>query len=224
MATEEPRVLNRIRRVADQFRKSGYQVVERPEIDALPDWLAGYSIDILASGHDESVVVEVKSRASMVGDPATQALAESVRHHPGWRFQLEVTNPVRRLDGFSNTTLLSRSRLERRLAEVRTLAAEHSEAAFLLAWSCVEATLRLAAIQADMHLANDSPRAMIKRLTLSGVLRRRHYEWLLRALELRNALVHGLQSRANVKLYVPRLLALSDELLEGVFDPDVEMQ
>ena len=50
--------------LAEEYRKKGYHVIEKPSPEQLPDFLSSYRPDLLARKGQTGVVVEVKSRAS----------------------------------------------------------------------------------------------------------------------------------------------------------------
>jgi len=51
----------RVAAIAHRYRQRGYQVMERPDAEQLPDFLQGFKPDLLAENGAESVVVEVQS-------------------------------------------------------------------------------------------------------------------------------------------------------------------
>jgi Holliday junction resolvase len=55
----------RARMLAEEYRRKGYEVVEEPSQEQLPDFLFGYHPDLLIRKGDEAIVVEVKSRTSL---------------------------------------------------------------------------------------------------------------------------------------------------------------
>lgn len=65
----------RARAVAEDYRRRGYDVVEEPSLESLPDFLAGYQPDLIARRGKETVVVEVKSRKSLADEPQVRELA-----------------------------------------------------------------------------------------------------------------------------------------------------
>ena len=89
--TERERLL----KLADEYRDKGYAVSFHPIPEDLPDFLRSYRPDMIVRRGEEAVVIEVKSRSSL-NSSSTQYLrnlAQAVEQHPGWRFELVVTNP-----------------------------------------------------------------------------------------------------------------------------------
>jgi REase_AHJR-like protein len=95
MVNKETKLLNRrIRDVARQYRKRGYDVVVHPQGDHLPEFLSGFEPDIIAKKDGDSVVIEVKTQARLQGSNEIVSIAEKVAKETGWRFELDVTNPT----------------------------------------------------------------------------------------------------------------------------------
>ncbi|QSJ15792.1 hypothetical protein JYQ62_28940 [Nostoc sp. UHCC 0702] len=55
----------RLQSIAREYRKKGYQVLLHPSRSELPDFLSSFSLDMIAIGDNESVVVEVKSKPTL---------------------------------------------------------------------------------------------------------------------------------------------------------------
>ena len=80
----------RARVIAEEYRRRGYEVVEEPSQEQLPDFLSGYHPDLLIRKGDEAIVVEVKSRTSLAKETQVRELARLLRTKPGWNFELIV--------------------------------------------------------------------------------------------------------------------------------------
>ena len=65
----------RARTLAEEYRSKGYQVIEEPSQEQLPDFLSNYQPDLLIQKGHEGVVVEVKSRSSLAKDSKIRDLA-----------------------------------------------------------------------------------------------------------------------------------------------------
>ena len=69
------------------------EILIHPNPEDLPDFLRNYRPDMIARRKDEAVVIEVKSRSSL-NSSSTQYLpnlAQVIEQHPGWRFELVIT-------------------------------------------------------------------------------------------------------------------------------------
>lgn len=78
----------RARAIAEDYRNEGFEVIEHPSEQQLPSFLSAYQPDLLIRKNDETVVVEVKTRASLAQQPYLGEMSELLRERPGWRFEL----------------------------------------------------------------------------------------------------------------------------------------
>jgi uncharacterized protein YutE (UPF0331/DUF86 family) len=204
----------RLREVAREYRKRGYEVLVEPSPAQLPSFLAPFRIDLLARNDEETVVIEVRTQGSLTSAPELDAIARVLQHRPQWRFELVVTNPRDR-DAlrFADATSLGMSEIVLRLQEARELSDdEHGEAALLLAWSATEALLRYIADAEAIQVRSHSPAQVIKSLYTYGVLDMEQYEVLQAGLETRNRLIHGYREQRSLMDVVARLLGVAEEL------------
>jgi hypothetical protein len=80
----------RVLAIAEEHRGRGYEVIEEPSPEQLPDFLSGYHPDLLIRRGDEAIVVEVKSRSSLAKDLQVRELARLLQTKPHWNFELVV--------------------------------------------------------------------------------------------------------------------------------------
>ena len=85
--------LDRLERIADDYRTQGYDVKLHPRPGDLPGFLAGFEPDVIAFGKGENIVVEVKRRGDLTDTPNVLALEVALRDQPGWRFELIIDGP-----------------------------------------------------------------------------------------------------------------------------------
>lgn len=207
----------RIQDIAREYEARGYTVIVQPAREQLPDFLADYQIDLLAKGKDETVVVEVKSRASAMNSPYLRSLAEIIQQNPGWRFELILVNA--REDGFEmdEAQSLDEASIVSNLTEARELLKlNHQDAALVIACSAAEATLRLLAEKESIHLKRFETLYLLKQLATYAVISRDEYDLLTQALKLRNALVHGFRPDDITSAAVEKTLETVSHLLESV--------
>ena len=88
----------RARALAEEYRSRGYEVVEEPSPEQLPDFLSGYHPDLLIQKGDEATVVEVKSRSSLAKNPQVRDLARLLHTKPHWNFELVVVGGEEQLN------------------------------------------------------------------------------------------------------------------------------
>jgi hypothetical protein len=186
-----------IQKVADDYRRRGYDVDVIPSGPGLPEFLGGYQPDIIARGADESVVVEVKVGTQTSVAERFREIAERVNRQPGWRFSVVYINPFEP-DQVTEAEPAPLAELQELAREADTLlGAGQPRAAFLLFWSALEGSLRLLGRRAQLPLENLPPSALIRELYSAGEIGRDHFDTLMRLLPVRNRLVHGLHGRID---------------------------
>jgi hypothetical protein len=184
----------RLRAVAREYERRGYEVLVGPKRSDLPDFLHDLEPDLIAHNEKEWVVVEVKSQPSLVQNEHLSRLADAVKGRPDWRFELVVTNPVKRTLADTHD-LIDVSDIRRLLDTAHDLMVSGSpESAMLVVWSAAEGALRHIAQAESIQLDEDSPAYLLKKLTISGSIDPAVYEVLHAGMDARNALVHGFQA------------------------------
>lgn len=178
-----------LRQKADEYRNQGYEV----SLDATLDFLPGYSPDLIARKDGETKVIEVKSRSSLAANPKIRELAEIIDSKPGWSLELLLVAQPEKLEAPEGERPLEHGNILQRIEEAENLlAAGHSDAAFLLAWTACEAALRMLirehgvpgnGITTTKHVFNQA--------TFLGILSRGEYRHLTHVQKYRNAIVHG---------------------------------
>ena len=225
METIATLVRQRTRAIAEEYRRRGYEVIEEPAQEQLPDFLSGYHPDLLVRKGYEAGVVEVKSRAALTKEPQIRELARLLHTKPNWNFELVIVGEEEQLripEGahpFERDDILQGIEAPERLLELG-----FPEGALLLAWSSLEATVRLLAMKEDLILDRLDPLYILNQTVMHGVISRDDYNFLTKVMKYRNALAHGFKTvdfdRALVKELIStiqRLLqeALLDELEDG---------
>jgi hypothetical protein len=201
-----------VARVADDYRRRGYEVEVEPAANALPEFLHGFHPDLIArKPGDESVVVEVKVGTRTSAAEQLREIAERVNQQPGWRFSL-VFADAERPDQITEAVPPPLEVVEERVRNAEALMrARQDEASFLLLWSALEGALRLAGERAQLPLASLPPSTLIRELYSAGEISREQFEALLGLLPVRNQLVHGFGSRPAID--VERLREIVSSLL-----------
>ena len=183
-----------IAKVAEDYRRRGYEVEVEPKETSLPDFLDGYRPDLIARNSTESVVVEVKigTRTSVV--ERLRDVAERVNRQPGWRFSLVFVSPEQP-DQISEVRPAPLSILEKRASNADALLKSgQSEGAFLLLWSVLEGILRILSHHAQLPLESLPTSTLIRELYSAGELDMDQFETLMQVLPIRNQLVHGCET------------------------------
>src|SRR5262245_28487199 len=203
----------KIQEIANDYETRGYRVLIEPALTALPALLANFHLDIVAYGPEDSIVVEVKVGTRTAASEHYRELAETIQHHPGWRFSLVVVDP--RSDDVTPSTwpLLNREKIVERLQEAEELLQRGvKEAAFVLLWVSIEALLRHIASREGLPLERVPSSALLKELFSLGLLSRNGLDITSRAFSVRNSLVHGFEA-PELDAILGELTILAQELL-----------
>ncbi len=220
MEATTPLERQRVRALAEEYRSRGYEVIEVPAPEQLPDFLAGYHPDLLIRKGDEARVVEVKSRSSLVKNPQIRELARLLGSKPDWNFELVVVGEEEQLRAPEGTRPFEREDILRGIeAAYRLLESGFAEAALLLAWSTSEATVRLLTEAEGIVLDRLTPLYILKQAVVHGVISRDEYDFLMNVMKYRNALVHGFKTIDFDPALVKDLISTTKRLLQSTTTP-----
>ena len=212
----------RLLKLAEEYREKGYEVFFHPNPEDLPDFLNHYRPDMILRRGEENVVIEVKSRSSLNSSSNQYLgnLAQAVEKHPGWRFELVMTNPEDTTYSLKAEASLQKHEIESQLQVVRQLTTQHPESAILYSWSLVEATLRLIAQKEELSLERFDPHYLVKQLATEGIISKSEYQLLMNALPLRNSIAHGFKTTQLTQNSVSELIELIEQLLRTLHTGD----
>jgi REase_AHJR-like len=210
----------RARAIAAEYRGRGYEVIEQPSPEQLPAFLSGYHPAMLVQKGDEAIIVEVKSRSSLIKDPRIRELARLVQAEPDWNFELVVVGIEEQLNAPEGAAPFERDDILRSIEVAeRLVASGFSEAALLLAWSTLEATVRLLTEEEGLVLEGLNPLSILTQATSNGVIARDDYNFLTKVMKYRNALAHGFKTIDFDPVLVTELVGLTKRLLQSISVP-----
>jgi hypothetical protein len=210
----------RARALAEEYRSRGYEVIEEPSPEQLPDFLAGYHPDILIRKGNETIVVEVKSRSSLAKAPQVRDLARLLRTEPHWNFELVVVGEEESFNAPEGARPFEREDILQGIAAAeKLLESGAAEAAFLLAWPTSEATVRLLTEEEGIVLDRLTPPYILNQAVMNGVISRDDYNFLTHVMKYRNALVHGFKATGFDPDIVKALISLTKRLLHSTIAP-----
>jgi REase_AHJR-like len=220
MEATTSRERQRARAIAEEYRSRGYEVIEQPSPEQLPEFLAGYHPDVLVQRGDEAIIVEVRSRSSLTKDPRIREMARLVQAEPHWNFELVVVGEEEQLSAPEEARPFERDDILRgiEVAE-RLVASGFSEAALLQAWSTLEATVRLLSEEEGFVLERLTPLSILTQATSNGVISRDDYNFLTKVMKYRNALAHGFKTLDFDPALVTELVNLTKRLLQSISAP-----
>lgn len=205
----------RVQKVGQAYRDKGYDVLIEPQGDQLPDFLQAFRPDLIAHKGDEHIVVEVRMRGQVSDFPQVNELAKVVRNEADWKFELFLLGPENSF--FVNgARLFTVEEIRSKIVEVALFVENgHLEAAFLMGWSLVEATLRVLAVKEGIEGETATPDYLLKQMTFEGLIARETYHDLKHAQQTRDAIAHGFKSSQLTVETVQELIGLIDgELLQ----------
>lgn len=206
----------RIRTLAEEYRGRGYEVIETPSPEQLPDFLAGYHPDLLIQKGDETIVAQVKSRSSLAKEPQIRELARLLHAKPNWNFELVVVGKEEQLSAPEGARPFEREDILRGIEAAESLIEQGiSEAALLLAWSTLEASVRLLTEAEGIVLERLAPLYILKQAVVHGVISRDEYNFLTNVMKYRNALVHGFKTIDFDPALVKELISTTKRLLQS---------
>jgi hypothetical protein len=220
MAAKTSREIQRARAIAEEYRSKGYEVIEQPSPEQLPEFLAGYQPDVLVQRGDEAIIVEVKSRSSLAKDPRIREMARLVQAEPHWNFELVVVGEEGQLSTPEGARPLERADILLGIeAAERLVASGFSEAALLQAWSTLEATVRLLSEEEGLVLERLNPLSILTQATSNGVISRDDYNFLTKVMKYRNALAHGFKTIDFDPVLVIELINITKRLSQPTSAP-----
>jgi hypothetical protein len=198
----------RVTAVAGRYRQRGYQVVEEPVTEQLPSFLQelNFRPDLLAENGSESVIVEIQSFGQVARSRKMEKVAKSVERHPNWRLELVLNNPPESIDpmqpaGEPGSATIGFSEIEERIGSSKHLASVGDlQAAVILLWSALEATIRSGLERIPASFINNAPSAILKQGVAYGLMDPEDYDTLNQLLPVRNAAVHGFAEAVDVAL------------------------
>lgn len=181
----EAQILENLRRA---YEERGFTFVAHPRGDAVPSFLAPYRPDAIARKPGESRVIEVKLRASRPSEPHLAAIRKRITDHPEWK--LDVFYVGRNQSTLEDIPRYGIARIREEVDEVAKLnAAGHSRAAFLLAWSLLEAALN--AVDTESASRGSNPRQVVQWLVMNGHIDPDSERRFRELADLRNRIAHG---------------------------------
>lgn len=200
--------------IAAQYRKGNYEVIADPAPEQLPDFLQGFCPDLLVRLGDYAKVIEVKSRESLVKTQGEVGLARVLADKPNWGHELFLVGRAERLQLAADAYAFGREAVLQNLAKSKSLlAADLPEAALLVSWAALEATVRLrnrlAGIPPDFITAP----ALLSLAVYHGALSGKDYQSLLAIMDYRNAAAHGFSTESFDPALVRQLNRMVRRLL-----------
>jgi uncharacterized protein YutE (UPF0331/DUF86 family) len=171
-----------------EYESKGYRFIVHPSRPDLPDFFATYEPDAVAQKSDHNVAIEVKSRATPTVQQSLQRIRRLFEGRSDW--QLRVAYVGSDPYGARHLPVSSRAEVLDRAKEVEQLVKNGNvRAAFVVAWSLLEAALNNARPEADKRPR--TPGTVVQTLAMDGLIPDELEQSLRSLIELRNRVVHG---------------------------------
>ncbi|MDP3896472.1 MAG: hypothetical protein Q8Q62_07335 [Mesorhizobium sp.] len=169
------------------YEESGYTFIVHPQSTQLPEFLAGYLPDAIACRPGENIAIELKSRAS-ANQQSLQRIGKLFEGRPDWKLTVAYMGNAA-IDAHI-LPVLSRPTVLEQVEDVELLMEQGNlRAAFMLAWSLLEAALN--SVRPNLHKQPRTPGTVVQTLAMDGLISEQSDRSLRSLVELRNRVVHG---------------------------------
>lgn len=189
ITTREQEIIGRLKQ---EYTKRGYEFVERPSPDQVPDFLFNTPPDAIATKGVDGIVFEVLlSGNSATSNATARFLASEVPKHPGWKFELIVTESS--AGGSDASFDLRAEDFESELSNIdRFVRNREFKVSIVSGWALLESLKRFLTSNSDADLAKRyRPSTVVEALVSEGMIEDDEGDKLTEISHLRNRLVHG---------------------------------
>jgi hypothetical protein len=203
-------------RVAEKYKKQGYEVISGLQTKDLPFDLGSYHPDLIArKSSKEGYIIELKNSVAKVSVDRYREIAEIVSQHDGWRFLLVTGDDVSLGEQEkSDDVLLSWEQMrQRKMQAEHLLSIGEAEGAFLSFWIILEAALRQQAKQVSIPIERFPTPSLINHLYSQGELSIEQFDKAKQLQTIRDRFIHGYQTPSLIE-HTKQLQELVNELLE----------
>ena len=183
------------KRIADsverEYRDKGYAV----QRDVALDFLDGLRVDMVAQKDGLTKAIEIKTATSLArtGGTRREEIYETIRAQKGWSHTLVLAGEPERLSAHKGATPFNREDALLRMDRAeQCLAAGFPEAAVLLAWSALEAVVRIVLREEGFEINRVTNSAYTIAHALDWeTISYADYDKLNKLVKYRNAIIHG---------------------------------
>jgi uncharacterized protein YutE (UPF0331/DUF86 family) len=168
-----------------RYEAEGFTVVVHPSPSLLPPFMGTYRPDAIALSPDKKIAIEVKRDASST--KGIEGITKLFAHRPDWELRVFYLSSLSQEKSFKPPTHRSIEHAIKEVAELKNTG--HMPAAVMMAWSAFEAIGRTLLPE---KLARPQPTVrLVEVLASEGLITPSEADSLRRAVEVRNAVVHG---------------------------------
>ncbi len=195
-----------------RYQDQGFTFQIAPEADDLPDFLGSYVPDAIAKKPGLTVAIEMKNHNTSTAQDSLQRIRKLFDGHPDWRFDVVFMgeSPTQRLTIPPASPAVLRVRID----EVRKMTGQgQNRAAFVMAWSLLEAALHSRAPTAVNRPS--APGTVLQTLAMNGYIEPQLERRMRSLIDLRNRIVHGDLDVEPTSADVQLVLSAISETLEA---------
>jgi uncharacterized protein YutE (UPF0331/DUF86 family) len=170
------------------YGRRGYTVIVNPKPELLPTFLQGYRPDAIATKGQEKLAIEIKTRANPNVEQSLTEIRRLFEGQTDWQLVVSFlgSDALQRI----LIPMPSDKDVAEKLAEIRAMLAEgYVRAAFVMAWSFLEATLHK--VENDETKRPRLPGTVVQSLAMLGLIEPDLEHQVRELIDLRNRIVHG---------------------------------
>jgi hypothetical protein len=183
------------RLIAQELEEQGYTVTLEPDPSLIPFSLTNYRPDILATGTQENLIVEVRTRDDTRSIERYRLIAEEIGKHKGWRFMLSTIDEPYQIESAEIKHELSNDAISRALARVDALLrSENYEMAVPYLWTVYISGMRSAGRQQGLPMDATTDRSVVNYMYSMGLISAFEYNESIAFLSTRNKMIHTFET------------------------------
>jgi hypothetical protein len=195
-----------------RYEDEGFTFSAHPGSAQLPEFLGSYRPDALAQRPGRNIAIEVKRRQSASEARALRDIRRLFEGRADWQFHVVFmgADPLESLTipAYGAATVLND------LGKIRSLIGQgHHRAAYILAWSLLEATARTLNDEPSGH--SSTPDAVVQTLATNGYIEPEMERQMRSLIDLRNRIVHGDLGAEPTAAEVELVLSAIEETLNA---------
>ncbi len=179
------------RKIAREYRKLGYKVVETPGREEIPGFLSGFTPDLIATKEDDRVAIEIKRADMLRGSNELTELATKVAEIPGWRFELHALEAPRAIEDQAPSEIALNRLIETAGKVFQTDVEGGREVALIALTAGLERLLKLIAVERGIDATDQTVSSLIRELSFQGVIDELTVSVLDSAIAWRDLAWHG---------------------------------
>lgn len=180
-----------IRLIAKELEEDGYSVILAPSPSSIPFDLKNYYPDLIATGPQGNLIVEVKTRGDSRSIERYKEIADEVSRHEGWRFMLSTIDEPYQEESVELKPELTPDSLQRALSKLEALLdSESFELAVPYLWMIYISAMRSFGRKQGLPMDATTDRSVINYMYTMGGISADEFEESKRFLDIRNKLLH----------------------------------